>query len=374
MMLFDVLNQIDIGKKRSSLTFHVGFRGFHSTSYYIMSMRPTLAHLAEAAGVSTATVDRVLNDRPGVSPRTRQIVQSTARTIGYVTDTEDGIENRRLVALLPQGNNDFIDDLRAHLVAEAASMPGVTLDMPAIQDLSPVAMADALAAAGDTHGVTIVAQNHPRVHDALLQLAARKVPVVTLLSDLPDTLRHAYIGIDNLRAGRLAGEIITRFLGRKPQGKVALIAGALTYRGHKDRDVGLRQYLAEEASGLDLLELSESGDDPERAFALTSATLRQHPDICAVYNAGGGTTGIARALRDSGRAEDVIFVAHEATRANKALLLDGTLDAIIDQNAKREAQETLRTLLAAANGQAHTPNSPRIHLILKENIPSDVIK
>ncbi|ABD54372.1 LacI family DNA-binding transcriptional regulator [Jannaschia sp. CCS1] len=336
-------------------------------------MRPTQSQLAEAAGVSTATVDRVLNGRSGVSARTRQIVHNAARQIGYLPDDQPSGAPKRLIAILPKGNNDFIDDLRAHLTAEAAIMQGVTLDLPKVSGLEIAATVDALGAARDTDGIAVVAQSHPRVHDALLRLSARKVPVVTLLSDLPDTLRHAYVGIDNLRAGRLAGEVITRFLGPNPTGQIALFAGALAYRGHQEREVGLRQYLAEEAPELTILDIRESGDDPDRAFAQAADKLRDHPGLAAIYNAGGGTTGIARALQDAGRADTLIFVAHEATEANKALLLDGTLDAIIDQNAKREAQETLRILLAAARGTTHPPTQPLLHLILRENIPSDVI-
>lgn len=339
-----------------------------------MAMRPTLADLADAAGVSTATVDRVLNERAGVSARTRQLVHDAARNIGYLPEARASTSPITLAAFLPQGTNEFIEDLRAHMIAEAKAMPGVELLMPEINGINPNVMASALTAVGDVQGVAVVALNHPRVHDALLQLAAQGIPVVTLLSDLPDTLRQAYVGIDNLRAGRLAGEIITRFLGPSPSGKVALFAGSLTYRGHQERDVGLRQYLAEEAPDLDVLELRESGDDTERAYAHVTENLALHPEICAIYNAGGGTTGIARALHESGRSKSTVFVAHEVTTANKALLLDGTLDAIIDQNAKREAQETLATLVATARGEAREPTQPRLHLILKENIPSDVVR
>ena len=46
--------------------------------------RPTLLDLAREAGVSSATVDRVLNNRQGVKPRTREIVISTAKRLGYI--------------------------------------------------------------------------------------------------------------------------------------------------------------------------------------------------------------------------------------------------------------------------------------------------
>lgn len=334
-------------------------------------MRPTLTDLAKAAGVSTATVDRVLNDRPGVSARTRDMVRKAARAVGYLPDVEDPVTPMTFTALLPPGTNPFITDLRAHLVNAAKRAPGVTLDLPPIADLDPVTMADALGQVTGVQGVAVVALNHPRVHAALLRLTAQGIPVVTVASDLPDTRRLAYVGIDNMRAGRLAGQVIARFQGPDPQGKVAVFAGSLSYRGHQEREMGLRQYLSEDAPNMQLLEIRESQEDRDHAYDLTRALLDTHPDLRAIYNAGGGTSGIARALTEAGRAHDIITVAHEATDANKALLLDGTLDAIIDQDVRAEAIETLATLIAAANGIAHAVTPPRLQLVLKENLPTD---
>jgi len=332
-------------------------------------MRPTLSDLADAAGVSTATVDRVLNDRPGVSARTRGLVRDAARRIGYLPGAEGATPTLTLAALLPGGPNRFVAELRAHLVAMAHDDPGLTLHLPDIPDLDPTTMADALNALGACDGVAVLALTHPLVHAALHQLTARNIPVVTLATDLPDTRRLAYIGIDNMRAGRLAGQVITRFLGPAPAGTVALFAGTLAYRGHMEREMGLRQVLSEDAPFLHLLELRESREDRDRAYGEAQALLAAHPDLVAIYNAGGGTSGIARALRESGRR--LVFVAHEATDPNKALLLDGTLDAVIDQNARDEAREALATLTAAARGVAHAVIPPRLHLILRENLPTD---
>ena len=49
-------------------------------------MRSTLIDIAREAGVSAATVDRVLNNRAGVRSRTREIVIETAQRLGYISD------------------------------------------------------------------------------------------------------------------------------------------------------------------------------------------------------------------------------------------------------------------------------------------------
>ena len=334
-------------------------------------MRPTLSDLAREAGVSTATVDRVLNDRPNVAPRTRALVEAVARRIGYLPEQGEAAPVH-LAALLPAGTNRFIRDLRDRLAAQAAALPGVSLGLHLLPGLDPAGQAAALDRLAGIDGVIVVALNHRQVRAAIDRLAARAVPVVTLASDLPGSGRLAYVGVDNEQAGRLAGQVIARFLGPRPQGTVAFFAGSLAYRGHQEREMGLRQILAEEAPGLALLDLRESREDGARARALAADLLRAHPDLAAIYNAGGGTNGIAQALEAAGRACDVTFIAHEALPGNLDLLQTGTLDAVIDQDAAAAAREALALLVAQARGRAHLAAPPRLNLILRENIPRDL--
>jgi LacI family transcriptional regulator len=334
-------------------------------------MYPTLADVAREAGVSPATVDRVLHDRPGVSARMRARVLGAARQIGYLQGGEAAaLRPVRLAALLPSGTNAFIADLAASLSEEAARRDGVALRIERVESLEGGAMAARLLALGArAEGIAVVAVNHPAVRDALRRLDTAGVRVVTLASDIPDAPRLGYVGIDNGQAGRLAGLLLGRFLGPAPRGKIALFAGTLAYRGHQEREMGFRQVLAEDFPGLEILQLRESGEDRERAAAETRALLARHPDLRAIYNAGGGTVGIAQALRGAGRGGDVVLVAHDATAEKTALLLDGTLDAVIDQDAGAEAREALTRLAAALRGASHVPAPLRLQVILRENLP-----
>jgi LacI family transcriptional regulator len=304
---------------------------------------------------------------------------AAARRLGYLPG--EGVELTgppvRLAALLPAGTNAFIADLARHLQAEAEAASALSLRVEWSEGLDPVALAGRLVALqGAVDGVAVVALNHPAVREAIRGLSARGTPVVTLASDIPAVPRQAYVGIDNGQAGRLAGFVVGRLLGKGAQGKgatgqVALFAGSLAYRGHQEREMGFRQILAEEFPGLDILELRESREDRDRAGAETAALLDRHPDLAAIYNAGGATVGIARALAARGAGGQVVFVAHDLTAENRALLIDGTLDAVIDQNARAEAREAVATLAAAVRRQDRRPMPPRLQLILRENIPAD---
>jgi len=336
-----------------------------------MMMRVTLQEVARVAGVSSATVDRVLNDRDGVRDLTRAHVLSVARRLGYLgPETASG--NLRLAFLLPQGTNSFIRTLQAQLEQQSAGIEGVDTIVETIEGFDPPALAARLSRLrGQIDGLGLIALDHPVVREAVRALAQSGVKIVTLVSDIQAIPRMAYIGVDNRQAGRLAGYVMGRFLGPARKGKVALFAGSLSYRGHQEREMGFRHILHEEFPDLEIVELREMLDDREKAAAETLALLDRHPDLAAIYNVGGGTAGIGRAVRERGLSGRLVLIGHEATEDNKALLLDGTVDALIDQNPRVEARESLAALVAAVKGEVHAFVPPRLHVIFRENLPDE---
>lgn len=343
-----------------------------------MSSRATLHDVAREAGVSVATVDRVLNNRNGVRARTRSIVMGAAQRLGYVgeesPEPETRAQNRalRFVFVFPPGSNSFIRLLGQQIERQAETRSGLTARVEELEGFNPQSLAHRLhALRGEADGVGLIAQDHPLVREAIRALHQADVPVVTLASDVLSVPRLAYVGIDNRQAGRLAGQLMGRFMcGRNPA-KVALFAGSLSYRGHEEREAGFRTILRDEFPNINFMELREILDDSERGFTETRSLLAAHPDLAGIYNVGGGTEGVARALKEAGRDKSLILIGHEATAGNKQLLLDGTLDAVIDQNPRVEAREALNLLTAAATGQKYAYVAPRLQVVFRENLPDE---
>lgn len=325
--------------------------------------------------MSSATVDRVLNDRPGVRFRTREIVMEAAKRLGYISDGSTPQKQPtgkplRLDFVLPMGTNTFIKMLHQQLSQQGTARPGLDVHMHLIEGFNPDTLARKLQELrGQAQGVGVVALDHPTVREAIRTLSAAGVRVVTIASDILHVPRIAYVGIDNRQAGRLAGHLLGRFLGAADLKKVALLAGSLSYRGHEEREMGFRHILAEEFPNLQIVELREVRDDREKAYKEALALLDRYDDLAAIYNIGAGNSGIARALKERNRNRSVVFMAHEATEESKALLLDGTIDALIDQNPRVEARETLNILYSSILGLPYEYHGPRLQIIFKENIP-----
>ncbi len=334
-------------------------------------MRTTIDEIARKAGVSAATVDRVINDRAGVRERTRGIVLATARELGYFGPPDSARPMRvRLDFVLPAGPNSYMRTLRGRLIEEGARHAGVALRVHDVEQWADGRLAEKLAELrGQTDAVGVVAPDRPEMREALNALARAGVKVATLVSDVPSIDKVGYVGVDNRAAGRLAGLLLGRLLQNGGR-EIALFVGSSAYRGHEEREMGFRSILADEFSELRISAYAEIGDDRDRAHRHMLQMLGTGA-IAGIYNIGSGNQGIARALREARGATKAVFIGHDLTDATRLLLLDRTMDAVIDQNPRAEAREVVRLLLGAVRGVTEPEYKPRLQVIFRENIPSE---
>jgi LacI family transcriptional regulator len=339
--------------------------------------RLTLEEVAREAGVSLATADRVINRRQGVRAKTVAQVERAISKLGYRTNAAAArlARNRRhrFAFVLPSSVNPFMEQLAAQAskTAEWLELQQAYVDVLRVDVFDPAALAAALRDLPHVYdGVAVVALDHPAVRAAIDDLTDRSVHVVTLVSDTPSSRRAHYVGIDNPAAGRTAASLMGRFLARRP-GHVAVIVGSMALRDHSERHFGFLQVLSGEYPHLQILPALEGRDDPELNEAIVASLLRQSPDLVGIYNVGAGNEGIVAALENSGRAGDLVWIAHELTPKARRWLMNGHVDAIINQDAGHEVRSAARILLARCE---RTPilldqERIRIEIFLRDNLP-----
>jgi len=340
-------------------------------------VRATLEDVARAAGVSLATVDRVVNRREGVRAKTVARVEAAVAKLGYRADVAAARLARgqtfRFAFVLPTGSNSFMTNLTEQIQRTADWLAGQRgfIDILHVDVFDPDVLASALENLSPAYqGVAVIALDHPRVRAAIDDLTARGVAVVTLVSDAPSSQRLHYVGIDNPAAGRTAATLMGRFLAGG-NGVVAVIAGSLSLRDHTERQFGFHQILSSEYPNLRVIPVIEGRDDSERTRELTTALLARHANLRGIYCCGAGNRGIAHALETSGRAREVVWITHELTQHTRRFLVRGTLDAIINQDPGHEARSAARVLLAHCSGEAISPDQERIRIdiFLRDNLP-----
>lgn len=338
--------------------------------------RATIEDVAERAGVSVATVDRVLNARATVRPQNARRVEAAIRALNYHPDRLAARLARgreyRFCFVMPRGDNIFMRGLEHEIGNHAGHLASERVEADILY--TDVFDADALSATLERisgyDGVSVVALDHPRVREAINGLVARGIEVVTLVSDVPGSARSHFVGIDNSAAGRTAATLMGRYIGRR-RGKLAIIAGSLALRDHAERHFGFAQVMAQDHGHLTLLPVWEGRDNPGRTRAITRELLAGNPDLVGLYNVGAGTAGIIEALRDSGRNSDIVFVAHELMAETRGGLMDGTIDAVIAQDPGHEIRSAMRVLMAKCDRMPIVVAMERIaiDIYVRDNLP-----
>ncbi|GAB4347422.1 MAG: LacI family DNA-binding transcriptional regulator [Oricola sp.] len=340
--------------------------------------RPTVNDIAKEAGVSLATVDRVLNARPGVREKTIQRVNEAIERIGYVRDVTAANLARqrryRFTFLVPDAPGQFLASLRA-AIKEASSGPiadRTDVDVIAVPPDNPHALVKALRQVGaaKADGVAIFAPETPQLRDAITHLKDEGVAVVALVSDLPNTGRDDFVGIDNVAAGRTAGVLMGRFLGKHAAGSVMVLASSMQARANAERRLGFDMVMAEQFPGVEVLPSLEGHDDPQLIRRAVTRLLDTRKDIAGIYSLGAGNGTLVEILEERGAGGDLVVIAHELTKNTRSALESGLIDAVINQNVGHIARSAMRILRARTDGldilasQEHI----RIEIIIRENL------
>jgi LacI family transcriptional regulator len=344
----------------------------------VKKIKVRLAAVAREAGVSVATVDRVIHGRSGVKPHTADHI------LGVIERMENGdpeVSQAAVVGLrklyfdiiLPIGPNAFFNSLEEE-IREYANRPansGLAVRVHRIKSFDADALADNIELIShQTDGIAFVAIESPQVRDAVNRIVQKDIPVVTLVSDLSGSRRMGYIGLDNRAGGRTAGYLMGRFLGGAA-GTVLMLAGSPQLRDHEEREMGFRRVLGEGFANLKIISYLEDRDDDETAYQQVIKVVDEYLDLVGIYDIGAGTQGIARALLEAGRSDDIVFIGHELTRYSREFLIDGVMDAVIDQVPQKEARmliDMLERFASGENGGYNTEAAP-ISVFFRENLP-----
>lgn len=324
-------------------------------------MRATIKMIAEQAGVSIGTVDRVLHDRPYVKEEVRRRVLAVMEELDYRPNRMASAlamsgTARRLAFIQPRWVSDyvrgemergvarFLEERRDYNVA-ADVMTFPEGDVPACLKLVDEAVENG------AQGVALCASDCPEVRAKLEELARQGIPVVTYNSDVAGAPRLCYVGEDARRAGRIAGEIAAKFL--RPGEPLLLAYAGPAYAGHKGRADGFLERLEELGLHRRDCRIAVTHNNYDETFRAVRAVLAEEPDLRYIYMVTLSASGCAAAIRDCGRSGAVHVLTHDSSPDICALLRQGAVDFTIGQDLAYQSFQSLNLLFQTVT--EHTP-------------------
>ena len=207
-----------------------------------MAGRITLTDVARHAGVSPATASLVLRGTGRVGAETRARVRASMQELGYIyhrgAASLRASRSQTIGVIVSDIANIFTAELTIGLEATLAHEHVVTLTASSLEDPDRQALLVQAMLERQVDGLMVipVVDSTPAFIESLARLP---IPVV-LASREPADHNLTYVGIDNLRGGRLAAEhLLTHGVG-----SVGYLGGYAEMGPRHDRLAGVRDVLA----------------------------------------------------------------------------------------------------------------------------------
>jgi LacI family transcriptional regulator len=331
-----------------------------------------IREIAVQAGLSEATVDRVLNGRSGVRDSTAREVRAAIADLERQRDQVRLAGRTFLIDVVMQAPARFSSAVRAALEAELPLLrPAVIRARFHFRETGPAGrLLETLDGIGrrGTQGIILKAPDISEVNESVARLAARRIPVVTLVTDLPRSPRTAYIGIDNRAAGATAAYLITQWLGRRP-GAVLVTLSRSFFRGEEEREMGFRAALRSMQPSRRVVDVTETDGLDAAIRGLAVKALNAEGAVPAAYSIGGGNTAILDAFADSGRPAPLL-IAHDLDEDNVRLLRGGRVAAVLHHDLRVDMRRASQVIMSAQNalpGFAVDPSA--IQVVTPYNVP-----
>jgi LacI family transcriptional regulator len=314
-------------------------------------MSITIKKIAEMAGVSRGTVDRVLNGRPGVKPSIRENVLQIAEKMNYVPHLA-----AKALALsknpvsfgivMPPLEIIFFNEIRngIHEAEKELKDLGIRLEFRYVSNLEPseaVAAVDELTALG-VSGIMFSAMDDETIRNCINDIVNKGIPVITFNSDVCNCSRLCYVGQDLYQSGRVAAGLMSRVVEKGA--KIIIVTGNIKFQAHKARVDGFSDRIRELNSPLDIIEILQGFDQYTDTYDKLMTALTKNSNIQGIYMATGDIGACCDVLEQCKLESKIHVICNDILPAVIKGMQEGIIDFTIVQNPFIQGYKSLKLL------------------------------
>jgi LacI family transcriptional regulator len=338
--------------------------------------RKGISEIARLANVSIGTVDRALHGRKEISEKTRRRILDIAQSIGYTPNLAArtlsvGKATVRIGVCIPRETHLFYDQLRDGIVDEVRRYEALGVEMlyrPV--DRLGVKENERLAEMieTDVRALIITPGNPSRVTPLINQATEKGIKVACVASDAPDSARSTVVCVDPEVGGKLAAELLGRFLA--PGSQAAIVTGMLQTEDHRRKTEGFCEAFSYYCDGGQVVEVVEGHLNDEETFQKCLNLFEKYPSLAGLYVNVSICLPVCYALRARGLAGKVRVVVTDLFQEMVPLFEEETIHASVYQRPYVQGQMAVRILIEHF---LHDRKIPRTHyltpaIVMRSNV------
>lgn len=346
-----------------------------------MAPKIRIKDIAERAGVSVGTVDRVLHKRPNVSKSALEAVEKALKEMDYKPnvyasalaynrsytfhvlmpshDSEaywEEIEEGTLRAM--ESRNDFHIDVKLHYYQR-------------FNDNSFSQQADEIMSS-EPDGVVVVPSNLETTRKFTDRLHEAHVPFIMLDSYMPDLKPLAFFGQDSFASGYFAAKMLMMMA----QGEKEIMFlkptknGKTTSKQQDNREVGFRHYMTDHFPKVKITELNVPHDGTSAQYAkLLKTFFTEHPKVHHCVSLSSKAYIVGEFLLKTNR-RDIQIMGYDMVPKNAECLRQGSISFLIAQHAYQQGYSCVEALFQAIvlKKKVNPVNYMPIEFLIKENV------
>ncbi len=340
--------------------------------------------IAERAGVSVGTVDRVIHGRMNVSRLSLEKVQKVLDEINFTPNHyASALANKKVyqfAAILPMHEEDSywarvergLGDGVRRFNDFKISFKVFRYD-PFNDESFKLECANLIASEPDSVIIGPIF-NQRIMANFVNQLGIKEIPYALLDSNFPEFDHLVFYGQDSKRSGAFSGRIMSMAAGGNPD-KIAIFKvmgeGRVASRQQMNREVGFRQYMEEHCPDCKIVDVILYAYDKQGMHDIMKEFFTKNPDIRFALSFNSSIHIIANFLKNEmPEYPHVTLLGYDAVDANVECIKDGSADFLIAQHPQDQGLNCFRSMFNACvlHIKQERDHYMAIELLTKENI------
>ena len=313
----------------------------------------TIYDIALKTGYSVGTVNRALSGKTRISPKTKQLILSTADELGYKVNAAAQALRRNpinLAAILFCPVEEYVDSIIDGILSAADDLDkyNVSIDIQKInyttgkecitKTIEMINIFSDKKYDGIILFMSSMIDELQELSSLIKDLTEKNIYFATVANDIPDSNRVAYVGIDAFMAGSMAAELLEMQCAKKD---VALLVTSTTSPINTEYIKGFLNY--SQNNVFSNVKIYEHFDDKEKAIDVINLMLNENKNLKGVYMATASSGAACEHLEKLNK-KDLTIITTDLLKETSGLLERKTASATIFQNPYRQGKMVVKLL------------------------------